>query len=299
FLGQHRHDALGEVHRVAALDRLGVQRRTDLDVVRHVGDGHVELPATGEQLPAAAVLLAVDGVVEVARVFPVDGDEGQVAQVDALFLVLLVHFRLELARLLDHGLGPDMRDVVAAQRHVDLHARGHVVTDHFDDVALRLEARGRPVSDLDLDKLPDARTGGTSGGNQHFLLDLGIVGNHEADAVLFVVTADDALVGTADHLDDAAFATATPVETGHAHQGTVTIEHQTHLRRAEEKVVAAVIRHEEAETVAVATDAPADQVELVHRRVGAAAGVDELTIALHGAQTAAQRFELVIGIETE
>src|SRR5690606_14767674 len=283
FLGQHRHDALGEVHRVAALDRLGVQRRTDLDVVRHVGDGHVELPATGEQLPAAAVLLAVDGVVEVARVFPVDGDEGQVAQVDALFLVLLVHFRLELARLLDHGLGPDMRDVVAAQRHVDLHAWGHVVTDHFDDVALRLEARGWPVSDLDLDELPDARTGGTPGGDQHFLLDLGIVGDHEADAVLYVVTADDALVSTADHLDDAAFATATPVETGHSHKGAVAVEDQAHLRRAEEQIVTAVIRHEETEAVAVATDAPANQVELVHRCVGAATGIDQLAVTFHGA----------------
>src|SRR5690606_15304954 len=148
-------------------------------------------------------------------------DEGQMTQVDALLLVLLLHFGLELARLLDHALGPDVRDIVAAQRHVDLHAWRHVVADHLDDIALRLEALRGPMGDLDLDELTDARTGSTPRGDQHFLLDLGVVGNHETDAALFVITADDALVGTADHFDDAALATPSTVEACHAHQGTV------------------------------------------------------------------------------
>ena len=192
-----------------------------------------------------------------------------------------------------------MRDVVAAQRHVDLHARRHVVADHLNDVTLRLEARGRPVSDLDLDELADARTGSAPWGDQHFLLDLGIVGDDEADAVLFVVTADDALVRALDHLDDAAFTPAAPIETCHPHQRPITIEHQAHLRRAEEQVVTAVIRHEEAEAITMATDATADQVELVHRGIGATTGIDELTVALHGAQSASQCLELIVGMQTE
>ena len=46
-------------------------------------------------------------------------------------------------------------------------------------------------------------------------------------------------------------------------------------------------------------DAAQDQVELIHRRVGATAGVDQLCVALHGTQAAAQGFELVFGGQTE
>ncbi|MOA40465.1 hypothetical protein D3C78_1623420 [compost metagenome] len=49
----------------------------------------------------------------------------------------------------------------------------------------------------------------------------------------------------------------------------------------------------------MAADAPADQVELVHRRIGTAAGIDKLAISLHGAQTAAQGFQLLIGGQPE
>ena len=34
-----------------------------------------------------------------------------------------------------------------------------------------------------------------------------------------------------------------------------------------------------------------DQVELIHRRIGATAGVNQLTVTLHGAQAAAQAFD--------
>src|SRR5690606_3590981 len=92
---------------------------------------------------------------------------------------------------------------------------------------------------------------------------------------------------------------AAPVEPGHACQHPVAIEHQAHLRRGEEQVVAAIFGNEETETVAVPADAAADEVQLVHRGIRAAPGVDHLAIALHGAQTATQRFELLVGGQTE
>ncbi|MCY1291207.1 hypothetical protein D9M70_403880 [compost metagenome] len=299
LLRQHRHHALGEVHRVAALLRLVIQRRADLDVVRHVGDRHIELPATGEQLPAAAVLLAIDGIVEVAGILAIDGDEWQVAQIDALFLVLLLDFRPELARLLDHRFRPDVGNVVAAQGDVDFHARRHIVADHLDDVALRLEARGRPVGDLDLDELADLGAGGPPRGDQHFLLHLGVVRGDEADAAFLEVATDHALVGALEHLDDGTLAAAAAVKAGNPCEHDVAVEHQAHLPGAEEQVVAAVVRHQEAEAVTMAADAPTDQVELVHRGVGATAGIDKLAIAFHGAQAPPQRLDLLFFAEAK
>src|SRR5690606_12929281 len=145
----------------------------------------------------------------------------------------------------------------------------------------------------------DLGAGGAPGSDQHFLLDLRVVGLDEADAGLLEVAPDYGLVGALDHLDDGAFAAATAVETGDAGEHAVAVEHQAHLRRAEEQVVAAVVRNHEAEAVAVPADATANQVELVHRRIGAATGIDKLAVALHGAQATAQRFELLVGGQAE
>ena len=68
-----------------------------------------------------------------------------------------------------------MRNIEAAQRDVDLHARRHVVADHLDDIALRLEALRRPVSDLHLDELTRLGIQRPPGRDQHFLLNLGVV----------------------------------------------------------------------------------------------------------------------------
>ncbi|VVN42434.1 hypothetical protein PS683_05566 [Pseudomonas fluorescens] len=192
-----------------------------------------------------------------------------------------------------------MRNVVGPQRDIDFHARRHVVADHFDHIALRLEARGWPVGDFHLDELTDLGVGVAARGDQHFLLHLGIIRYDKADAAFFEVAAHDGLVTTGNHFDDHAFTATTTVQAGNAGQGTVAVEHQAHLRRAHEQVVAAVVRDKEAKPVTVTGNAAQDQVELVYRRIRATAGVDQLSIALHGAQAAAQGFELVFGGQTE
>ncbi|KAI3483338.1 hypothetical protein L1887_53793 [Cichorium endivia] len=87
---------------------------------------------------------------------------------------------------------------------------------------------------------------------------------------------------------------AAAVDAGDPGQGAVAVEHQAHLRRAEEQVLGAIIGDQETETVAVAGDAAEDQVELVHRGIGAAPGIDKLAITLHGAQATTQGFDLVL-----
>ncbi|VVO41215.1 hypothetical protein PS706_05921 [Pseudomonas fluorescens] len=299
LLRQHRDHALREVHGVAAYLGFVIQGRTDLHVAGHVGNRDEQLPAPGEQAQLAGLGLAVDRIVEVAGVFAVDGDKRQMAQVDAFFFVFLFHFWLELAGFFQHSLGPDVRNIVGAQRNVDFHARRHVVADHFNDVALWLEARRWPVGDLHLNELADLGGAITARRDQHFLLDLRVIRHHKADAAFLEVTANDGLVGAGYHFDNDAFTATATVQAGNPRQGTVTIEHQAHLRRAHEQVVAAVIRNQETEAVTMAGNAPQDQVELIHRRVSATAGIDQLSIALHGTQTAAQGFELVFGGQTE
>ncbi len=130
------------------------------------------------------------------------------------------------------------------------------------------------MSDLDLDKLPRFGVERAARRHQHFLLDFRVVRNDKTDVALNVVATNDAFVSPTDHFNDRALTTPTPIKPGNARQTAVAVEHQAHLRGAEKQVIAAVIRDEKAEAVAVPTDATADQVQLVHRGIGAAPGVD-------------------------
>ncbi len=262
--------------------------------MRDIGDRHVQAEATGKQFPATE-LLAVNGIIEVTRILAVDGDERQVAKVNAFLLVLLLDFRLELGGFAFYRIRPDMRDVEAAKRDIDLHTGSHVVADDLDHVALWLKPLSRPVRNLDLDELTRLGIHGSTRRDQHLLLDLGVISHHKADSTFFLVAAYDGFVGTTDDLNNRTFAAAAAIKPGHASQTAITVKHQTHLCWTQEQIVAAVIRDEKTETVAMAADATANQVQLVDRGIGATPGIDHLTVTLHRAQTAAQSFNVIFG----
>jgi len=77
-LGQHRHHAIGEIDRVAADAGLAVQGRAGSHIGGNVGDGDDDICAAG-----GLVDLGPDGVVMVARILGVDGEEGHATEVGA------------------------------------------------------------------------------------------------------------------------------------------------------------------------------------------------------------------------
>ena len=78
-LGQHRHDAVGEIDRVAAVKRFAVERGAWPHVMRDVGDGDREdEPA---RIVGIGVDRGVDRVVMVLGVGRVDGHERKLAPV--------------------------------------------------------------------------------------------------------------------------------------------------------------------------------------------------------------------------
>ncbi len=79
-LGQHRHDAVGEIDAVATRACGMVERRARANVVRDIGDGDNEAEARGR---AGVGGFGEHRVVEVAGVLAVDGDQREVAEVGA------------------------------------------------------------------------------------------------------------------------------------------------------------------------------------------------------------------------
>ena len=80
-LGQHRHDAVGEIDRVAAPRRLAVERAAGRDIGRDIGDRDDDVPAA--RVGRVRIGLGPDRVVEIARVLAVDRDQREVAQIGA------------------------------------------------------------------------------------------------------------------------------------------------------------------------------------------------------------------------
>ena len=81
-LRQHRHHAVGKIDRIAALARIPVERFIGAHIMGDVGDGDEDMPAA--RIVRVAVGLGPYGIVEIARVDAVDGDQRHGAQIAAL-----------------------------------------------------------------------------------------------------------------------------------------------------------------------------------------------------------------------
>jgi hypothetical protein len=278
LLRQHRDDAPGKVDRVAAQPRLLIKRIAVLHIVAHVGNGDDQPEA---RVLALARRLAVDCVVEVPGAFPVDGDERKMREVRPAFAILGCD---HIGQRPTQALGlvrKQVRQRMLAQRDLDLHARVGVVAEHFDDFRDGLRMLGRLRDDLgryDLAGLCSARFVRR---NEKLVRDALVFGRDEQNAVRPIEPPDDPLLAPLQHFDDLAFRTRAPVGAGDAAHGTVAMQDLMHLLRAQEKIGAAIIPHEKAETIRMTLDPAAHEIELRHDADRAAAVAHDLPFAFH------------------
>ena len=192
LLGQHRDDAAREVDRGGTLVGVFVDRLARLHVVADVGDGHQQPPALEQRLAAAALEgLAVDGVVEVARVLAVDGDERHVAEVDALLAVGRPD-ALGQRRGLRQRLGAEaVRHLVLAHRDLDLHAGVVDLAQHLGHATHRLRVQRRRLGQFHRHDLPHRRAGDGVLGDQDVLAIAAIFRRDDPLPALVQQTADD------------------------------------------------------------------------------------------------------------
>ena len=74
-LGQHGHDAIGEIDRIAARPGFAVQMAIRADIMRHIGNGD-------RHFPAGAIGFGMDGIIEIACVIAINRHQRQVAQIN-------------------------------------------------------------------------------------------------------------------------------------------------------------------------------------------------------------------------
>ena len=250
--------------------------------MRDVGD-------RDDEPEAVAVPRAVDGVVEILRRFAVDGDERQGRDVDTARAVAVGDGGRQLARLLARGERELVRQIVLAQRDLDLHAGVRVPAEHFDHARDRLALRRRLLHDLDDDDVARLRLSASVVRHQQVLVDAAVLRDDESDAALVVEPADDGDVGARQDVDDLALGPAAPVGAGAARRDAVAVEDLVHLGRAEEEIRASVVRNEKPEPVRMPLHGAGDEVELRRDAELALAIHQQLAVAPHRVDAAHER----------
>ena len=136
-LGQHRHDAVREIDRVAALPRFLVERAAGPHIGGDVGDGDDHHPAAA--IGGVGIGFGPDRIVMVARVGGIDGDERQVPQILAALELGLLG-RLGLGK---HGFGKAVGDAVGMDGDQARHLLRLRIAEPLGDAGgLHAEARG-------------------------------------------------------------------------------------------------------------------------------------------------------------
>jgi hypothetical protein len=166
--------------------------RAGLHIGAHVGDRDQQAPAL-----AAADLgrLAVDGIVEVACVLAVDGDQRHVGQVDAAFLVLRTHLvgsAFASARpASENSCGtPYLRTAISISM-----PGSSISPKHFLDATDRLAEQRRRLGELHDDDLPHLGGARRSLGDQDVLAVALVFRRDEPDAAFVQQPADDGCSG--------------------------------------------------------------------------------------------------------
>jgi hypothetical protein len=257
LLGQHRDHAAREVDRRRAFVGVVVERLARLHVVAHVGDGHDEAPAAHGVLAAARLVgLAVDGVVEVARVLAVDGDQRHVGEVDAALHVGGAHVVGQLGRLRQRLRREPIRYLVFADRDLDLHARVVDLAQHLGDAAHRLRVHRRRLGEFHRHHLAGDGRGRGVLGDQDVLAVAAVFRGHQPRAAFVEQPSDDGRLAALDDLEDAAFGPALAIEAHETHLDAVAVQHGAHFLLRDVDVGLAVVALDESVAVAVAENHP-------------------------------------------
>ena len=148
----------------------------------YIGNGDEQAPALG-----AADLggLAVHGIIEIARIFAIDGDQRHVSQVDAVLFVQWSHLVGQCSGLRQAGFRKFVRHAVFAYRNLDFHAGVVDLAQHFGDAAHRLAVERRRLGQFDHHHLSRLGIAQSAFGNNRlytglpWLPDLGLYDNRQ------------------------------------------------------------------------------------------------------------------------
>src|SRR5690606_38690135 len=229
----------------------------------------------------------------------VDGDERQVAQVDAALPLRRPDLARIGARPPQHGLGPQVRNRVGMDGDVGGHALLVGGADDTHDPPDRLLHFRGIVEDARDHDLPRLRFPRLPFRDQDPVRDLRVVGHDDADAALAHEAAGDLLQAALQDLDHARFRLAAMAAPDDLDRDAIAVEQRAHTPFGEPRILAAVVAQHVAVTVGVADDRAGDRLDLLEQAVLAAAVLDDLPRAHHPGERVRERLARAPGADAE
>src|SRR5690606_6647613 len=289
---QHGHHKVREVNRVAAQTGFPIKGAVDMNIMRHIGNGHV-------QTPAAPAALAEYGIIKVPRILAVNGDERQVTNIDAVQFVGFLHFSRNAGSLGLNRCRPDTGNAMGLDRQLNLHPGRHVITQYTYHPPHRQTILVRLLGNLYHHYLTRRGIAFGSGGNHDVLGDARVLRPHKLHAFFTEETAGQ-LAGVArDYLNDGTFFFATVLMACHAYQYFVAIEYPAHLAVVKVDVLSTLGGDDKAIAIPVPLHATADNINLIRAYIGIPAVADYLPIRRHGDKPPPQRPHLTVSGELQ
>ncbi len=159
-----------------------------------ISNGDQQTPALGGRLATALRgRLAIDSIVKVACIFPVNGHQRHIGQIDTIQTVLGAHFVRQCSRQSDTGFRKLVWHTVFAHRDLNFHTWIINFTKYFLDASHRLPKQSRWLDQFNHHHLP--RLGHTGGpfGDQDILAIALVFRCNQPDAAFLQQASDDGL----------------------------------------------------------------------------------------------------------
>ncbi|HXN86374.1 MAG TPA: hypothetical protein VN867_09890 [Candidatus Binataceae bacterium] len=242
--------------------------------------------SVGEQFHA-------NGVVEVARRFAVNGDDGEIAKITAPGQLGFCDFLFFVSRFGQNFVGKNVRQVMLANDDFDVHADFAWAAENFQDASDRREATFGITPDFDvydravkLGKTQSAIREGlifrgraqffaqsrgqlVAGRNQYLVQDARIVGENDVALRAIAEEADERGVLALDNLYHAAFGAAVRAAAFDAAQNAVAVHGVAQIVASNEKIAVdsadGRIRDEKGVAFAMGDDSAGDEVRILAR----------------------------------
>ena len=181
---------------------------------------------------------------------------------------------------------------MGAQGHIDRHAGTHIVAEDLNDLADRFGAAGWALGQLNHHHKPHPRAHDLFRGDQDIEAQAAVIRHHEANARIGKVAAHNLARFWHQYADNSCFPTAFAVGAQRLRQHLIAVNAGFHLLRRQIQVIFTAFHAQEAIAIAMANNDTFQQVKTFRQRIALTTRKDQLTIAFHCAQSAAQCFLL-------
>ena len=276
FFRQHGNHAAREIHAGGPVIGVDINRRTVFHIVAHIGNRDQQTPAFDRAFATAfADRLAVHGVVKITRIFTVNGDQGNIRQINPIGPVLLADLVRQSAGQRQTGGRKLVRNTVFTHRNFDLHPRIVHLAQHLLDATDRLTKKRWRLHQFNHYHLADPGHTGGALRDQNILTVALIFGRDQPDAAFVQQAANNGLTGAFNDFHDPSFGTAFAVAAHDACLDAVFVQHGAHLIRWQINVGRTVVARNKAVAITVTKDYAFDFIQGVK---GCGGGFDTISL---------------------